>query len=152
MNDHNWLDITVPIAENMAYWQGDPPVRVERLSRIEEGDSCNMTLLSFTAHTGTHLDAPLHFLRSGCSMDSMPPSLMVGQAHVLSTGDTKHISADQLQRVNIRSGERILFRTSNSNTPWLTEKFRTDYVHLTPSAARYLADKNVALVGIDYLS
>lgn len=152
MDDHNWLDITVPIHDGMTHWQGDPPVRVERLSAIENGDSCNMTALTLTAHTGTHLDAPLHFLQSGCSMDSMSPSLMAGQARVLSIGNTKRICIEQLHGMSIHPHDRILFKTANSQTPWWTEPFRTDFVHLTPSAARHLADMNVELVGIDYLS
>jgi len=147
-----WIDITVALESKMPNWPGDSPVQVERIASLERGDGCNLTAISMTLHAGTHLDAPLHFVASGKSMDDAPLSLFMGPARVVEIRDPERITVEELQELRIGEEKRILFKTLNSSRCWQTSEFMTDYVHLAPEAAQWLVEKKIELVGIDYLS
>lgn len=116
------------------------------------GDEANLSRLEMSAHTGTHVDAPLHFFPNGRSLDTMPLSATVGPARVIEIHDPERIAADALAPHDIRQGERLLFKTRNSANDWSREAFRKDFVYLSTDAAEFLAECKVATVGIDYLS
>jgi len=145
------IDISVPIHPGMHVWPGDPPVRVDRVASLAEGDSCNLSRLDLCAHTGTHIDAPLHFVRGGASVDQLPLDAFVGPARVVDARDRAAIGAEDIEAIAVQSGERILFRTANSER-WTLPSFLTDFVALTDEAAELLASRGPRLVGIDYLS
>ena len=86
-----WIDITVPINTGMVHWPGDSPVRIERSSEIEKGDSNNLSNILMGSHTGTHMDAPLHFIREGVGIDEMPFDATVGPARVIEIHDVESI-------------------------------------------------------------
>jgi arylformamidase len=136
----------------MVRWPDNPPVRVKRLRDIERGDHCTLTVLSLGVHSGTHMDAPVHFLRKGLGIDSMPLSTTVGPARVIPIRDRKSIKPEELQPYQLRQGERVLFKTRNSPRCWKTDRFLKDFVYLTEEAARYLAERRIRTVGVDYLS
>jgi len=104
------------------------------------------------AHTGTHMDAPAHFVRGGIGIDDMPVDAAMGWARVIPIRDRKSIKPDELVRHAIRRGERVLFKTHNSSHCWDTDSFVEDFVYLSATAAQYLAERQVRLVGVDYLS
>lgn len=104
------------------------------------------------SHTGTHLDAPRHFIRGGKGLDDMPLEATVGPARVIAIRNSKVINSEELCSHQIRRGERILFRTRNSTHCWKAARFVKDFVSLLPEAARFLAQRRVRMVGIDYLS
>src|ERR1043166_2072832 len=110
-----WIDISVSIASGMAHWPGDPEISITKLAEISKGAVCNVSHLSLSAHTGTHMDAPLHFLANGKTMDSLPFDATVGPARVIQIDDAHSIKPEALQKHKIRAGERILFKTRNSN-------------------------------------
>lgn len=147
-----WIDISVPLHHGMVVWPGDPPVRIERISAIEDGQATNLSAVSMCLHTGTHVDAPLHFLAGGPGVAEMPPGALIGPARVVGVRDPKVIRVRDIQAPGIRRGERILFRTRNSRRCWRAAGFCRDYVYLAPEAAAWLALRGVAAVGIDYLS
>lgn len=147
-----WLDITVPLRDAMVHWPDNPPVKIERVHDIERGDRSNVTQLSLGSHTGTHMDAPLHFIRQGMSIDKMPLDATVGRARVIEIKDTEAIKPAELARHRIRRGERILFKTRNSPRAWKTDSFVEDFVYVTKEAADFLVQRGVKTVGIDYLS
>ena len=148
-----WIDVTVPLRSRMAHWPGDPPVIIEQTMRMEAGDPCNLRTLSMSAHTGTHMDAPLHFVATGTSIDQMPPEATIGPARVVRIEDPNVITSAELERHNPQPGERILFRTANSDTCWQTSRcFFKQFVHLNAEAAAFLAARKVRTVGVDYLS
>lgn len=147
-----WLDISVPIRSGMVHWPGDPPVSIERRQDMERGDAYNLSTISMGAHSGTHLDAPVHVIRGGKSIDEMPLEVTVGPARVIEILDAESIKPDELARYRIRRGERILFKTRNSARAWKTTTFVEDYVFLSEPAADFLAERGVRLVGVDYLS
>ena len=148
------IDISVPITPDMPVWPGDPSVHMNRVSKIEQGDNANVTHISLSAHTGTHVDAPYHFLPDGNTLESIPLDLMVGRAYVLHLPGENLITSEILERVKIPSNtHRLLFRTSNSDIWASGEKdFQTDFVALSPDGAQFLVEQSVKLVGIDYLS
>ena len=146
-----WIDISVPICDGMVHWPGDPPVRIQRIQDIERGDSHTLSAVSIGSHTGTHVDAPAHFIRGGETIDRTALSVLVGKARVLEIKDKQSIKVTELEQFNIRRGERILFKTRNSIL-WKSNNFSEEFVFISPEAAQFLNDHGVKLVGVDYLS
>lgn len=144
--------MSVPVSAGMVAWPGDPPVRIERAQSIERGDDANVTHLDLGAHTGTHMDAPVHFFDDAAGIDSMPIEATIGVARVIALEATGAISAEELRRHDPVSGERLLIKTRNSARPWDREPFEEDFVHLAPDSAAYLAERGIRTVGVDYLS
>ena len=147
-----WVDASMPIRALMPHWPGDPDVAIERLLDMNRGDACNLTILSASAHTGTHVDAPLHFLSGAASMDSMPLDALIGPARIVEIDDAVAIGVQELEAASLRPGDRILFRTRNSDRRLLSGPFVDDFVYLSENGAQYLAEVGVRAVGIDYLS
>jgi len=147
-----WIDVSVNLKEGMARWPDDPEVRIERKLDIDRGDICNVSVLSMGSHTGTHMDAPCHFVKNGKKIDEMPFEAAIGRARVIAIRDPESIKTKELERHGIRAGERLLFKTRNSPRCWKTDVFVEDFVYISEEAADYLAQKRVRTVGIDYLS
>lgn len=147
-----WIDISVPILDGMVHWPGDPPVRVRRTADVERGDSYTLSEISMGSHTGTHIDAPRHFLRQGLAIDNMPPEAMIGRARVIEIEDPRQVRSAALLPHHIRRGERILFKTRNSSDAWKKNGFIENFVSISLEAAEFLAGRGVRTVGIDYLS
>jgi len=147
-----WIDVSVPLVAGMVHWPGNPPVRIERTEDIERGDVANVSALSLGAHTGTHMDAPLHFIRGGADIASMPPAAAIGRARVVAVRDPECIRRRHLEGLRLRAGERVLFKTRNSRRCWTEPGFVEDFVYISAGAAAYLAERRVGMVGVDYLS
>jgi arylformamidase len=147
-----WIDVSVRLRTGMVSWPGDPPARISHALDLERGDPCTVSLLEMGAHTGTHMDAPAHFVRGGVGIDEMPLDAAIGSARVIPIRDRKSIKPDELVRHGIRRGERVLFKTHNSDHGWDTDSFFEDFVYLSAAAAQYLVERQVRLVGVDYLS
>ncbi len=150
--DRNWIDVSVPVRAGMVHWPDDPEVEIIRIADMAEGYPMNLSMLSMSAHTGTHVDAPLHMVSEGAAIDQAPLALLVGRARVIEIVSEKIIEPGELRDKGIEPGSRILFKTANSPRCWKASGFVEDYVGLSPAAADYLAERKVALVGIDYLS
>jgi len=146
-------DITVPISNTMPVWPGDPPVRLESKKSIPQGDLCNLTALTLGVHSGTHIDAPLHFIDGGRAVDDIPLEVLIGPCRVIETNASPTIEKKHIESIPLDGCKRVLFKTGNSMF-WRNSiaSFREDFVALGLSAAEYLAEKGVALIGIDYLS
>jgi arylformamidase len=152
LTESEWIDVSVPVFTGMVHWPDNPPVEVSFVMQLEHGDACNLSKLSLGVHTGTHMDAPLHFVANGQSIDHLPLNATIGRARVIEIKDQKAINVDELEEHNIHSGERILFKTSNSQRCWQTNEFVKDFVSIAPDAAQYLALQQICTVGVDYLS
>ena len=148
----DWIDVSVPLRTDMVHWPDNPPVSIERMLDIEHGDLANVSKLSMGAHTGTHMDAPLHFFRTGKGIDTMPLMATIGRARVIEIRDPESIKPEELGSYQLRRGERILFKTRNSARCWQTDDFVEDFVYISQEAARYLAVQQIQTVGVDYLS
>jgi len=147
-----WIDISVPLRNAMVHWPSDPPVRIERVLDVERGDSHTLSEIVMGSHSGTHMDAPLHFIEHGIGIDRMPLDITVGRARVIEIQDAESIKPEELLPHKIRRGERILFKTRNSSWAWQTDEFVEDFVFISREAATYLSKIGVRLVGVDYLS
>ncbi|MGI8607006.1 MAG: cyclase family protein [Gaiellaceae bacterium] len=147
------FDVSVPIQERMPIYDGNPGVHLSRAQSIEDGDGANVSRLDLGVHTGTHVDAPLHFLPDGDGAETLPLDVLVGPAHVLdATTLTGPIDAGSLAGLDLPEGvERLLLKTSNSEL-WARDDFTRDFIRLTGDGARFLVERGVRLVGLDYLS
>lgn len=136
----------------MVHWPGDPDFHIERATDQDKGDVATVSRMSLGVHTGTHMDAPLHFIRNARSIDTMPLDATVGPARVIGIRDEQSITREELIGHGIRAGERILFKTANSAHVWKSDQFDENFVFISQDAARYLAECGVRMVGVDYLS
>jgi arylformamidase len=150
--NNQWIDISVPVREGMPLWPGDPELSFERVLDQSNGDVCTLTRVRMSAHTGTHMDAPLHFVRGSASIEQMPIDATVGPARVIRISHPVAIHREELLPYSIQPGERILFRTANSDRDWAMLPFNDDFVFIARDAAEYLAACGVRSVGVDYLS
>lgn len=148
-----WIDVTVTIRDGMAHWPDNPPIEIERVMDIRDGDQANLSKMSLGVHTGTHVDAPVHFKPKGKGIDQVPLEPFVGAARVIAIKNKKEVTVEELAAAKVKAGERILLKTRNSPAAWKqSPKFVEDAVHLTGDSARWLAAREVMTVGIDYLS
>jgi arylformamidase len=146
------MDISVPVRNGMVHWPGDPDFHIERATDQEKGDVATVSRMALGVHTGTHMDAPLHFIRHAPSIDTMPLDATVGTARVIAIRDRQSIKREELIPHAIAAGERILFKTANSDHSWDSDRFDEDFVFISQDGARYLAERGVRTVGVDYLS
>lgn len=147
-----WLDATTPIRDNMVHWPDNLGVTVRRTLSQDRGDAANVTELHMSGHTGTHVDAPLHFSSDGGDITTLDLGRLMGPATVVAIHDPKSISLAEVQQLTIQPGARLLFKTRISSSEWSTEPFKPDFVALDGDAAAYLRDAGVVCVGVDYLS
>jgi arylformamidase len=144
-------DVTVAISSEMPIYKGDPPAVVESFKAIARGDSANLSSLKFGVHSGTHVDAPNHFIDGTKHVHELDLAKLIGPCRVIAVGDdVREIEPEHLG--DISGVERVIFKTRNSAF-WSTPEdgFRKDFTYIT-ATAQLLAGNGVVLVGIDYLS
>jgi arylformamidase len=149
-------DITLTIQPSMPVWPGDPPVHLERVSKIEDGANANVSRLALSAHTGTHVDAPYHFLGdSPVTVELLSLEVLNGEALVLHLPDEVGlVTREVLVKAAIPQGtRRLLLRTRNSHI-WTQglQGFQTGFVGIGVDGSRYLVERGLELIGVDYLS
>jgi arylformamidase len=147
-------DVSVPLSATTPTYPGDPGIEIKHWLRLANGDAANVSLINFGFHSGTHVDAPAHFIEGGARVDSLPLDSLLGEVEVVeANNDVAVIDKDFVTEYCARGSQRILFKTRNSALWSETHKqFHEDYVAIEPEAARWLVDAGVKLVGIDYLS
>lgn len=149
---NNWIDISVPLTSGMVSWPGEPAPSFELISAIQNGDNANVTMCRMVAHTGTHMDAPHHFLEDGKGIDSFPLEFGIGRARVIEVPRRDIVTNKELEGKGIQTGDRVLIKTRNSQLRWPTLDFQESYAGINSSAAQFFVDAGVVLVGVDYLS
>ena len=147
-------DISVPLRNDLPTWPGDPGIKITDSSSLENGDEANVSFLNFGAHTGTHIDAPAHFIAGAERLESLPLDVLIGEVDVIDVPATMtSITEDFVVQHCALGTARVLFKTRNSSfwsdTPTV---FREDFTYLDYAAAKSLVKNGVKLVGIDYLS
>lgn len=147
-----WIDISVPIKTGMVHWPDNPAIEVGTMLDMAHGDVCNVSTLSMGAHTGTHMDGPLHFIKDGRSLDTMPVEATIGPAKVIEVKDRECIRPEHVRSQRLKRGDRVLFKTRNSQTCWKTDQFNEDFIYISKEAAQELVDRGIRTVGVDYLS
>jgi arylformamidase len=147
-------DLSVPIGTELPTYPGDPALKIDNWSSLANGGSANVSALCFSAHTGTHVDAPAHFIEGAKMVESLDLEVLIGEAQVIEVPEDMITIDEEFVAANCAPGTtRVLFKTRNS-VFWTRDKtdFRTDFTHLEVQAARRLVERGVKLVGIDYLS
>jgi arylformamidase len=145
-------DVSVPISEDTPVFEGDPKIRIDICLELSKGDPANLTAISMCAHTGTHVDAPNHFIDGAGRVEDIELEKLIGDCRVVEIPpDALSVTTDHLEHA--LGCERVLFKTRNSAF-WSNPEqgFRKDFTYIEPEAAQVLADSGVKLVGIDYLS
>ena len=147
-------DVSVPLSSATPTYPGDPGIEIKQWLALAKGDAANVSLINFGMHSGTHVDAPSHFIEGGAKVDSLSLESLIGDAEVVEVADEIRVIDKSFVAANCaRGSQRILFKTLNSafwNDP--QPSFREDYVYIDATAARWLVERGIKLVGIDYLS
>jgi len=148
----SFFDVTVPISEATPIYKGDPGVEVKSFKTIAAGSSANVSEVAFGVHTGTHVDAPNHFIEGAKRVHELDPAKLVGPCRVVAVPDDV-IAIEPRHVGDITGVKRVLFKTRNSQF-WSTPEdgFRSDFTYLIPDTAKLLVENGIVLVGIDYLS
>jgi arylformamidase len=146
-------DATAPLREDLPTWPGEQGLDRRLVKEFAKGDSSTVSHLSLGAHTGTHIDAPVHFIEGGGGIDALDPEALVGPAVVVGLDRVEGtIGGDDLDASVPEGARRILVKTRNSGWSASDTEFREDFVALDPSAAEWCVARGMRLVGIDYLS
>ena len=147
-------DVSVPLRDGGLVYPNNPPISITPASSIAKGDTANVSRLSFGSHTGTHVDAPLHFMDGGAGVDELPLDVLVGPARLIAfSDDVMAVGEAEVRQHDLSGVTRVLIRTRNS--AWLASgdtEFHPDFTHVAPDGAEYLVSIGVRLVGVDYLS
>jgi len=145
------IDISVPNGPGQHVYPGDPVPEVGAVRRIAQGDVCNLSLVTLGSHTGTHVDAPYHFLADGPKLGEVPLDRMVGDALVWDLRGRPMVDADDIRKAPLAQGDILVCLTDNSRR-WQAPEFQRDFTYVTPGAAEVLIERGVRALGMDYLS
>jgi len=147
-------DISLTISSELTVWPGDPAVELKQVTFIPKGDSCNISHVAMSVHTGTHVDSPYHFLNDGKTVETLPLEVLVGPAYVIQVPDAvDRLTAEVLTQTDIPvDAERILFKTRNSAFWGRERTFQEGFVAITADGAEWLVKRDLRLIGMDYLS
>lgn len=147
------FDITIDVCETMPAFPGDEKIFVRQdILRVEKGDPYSIRKITMLTHTGTHIDAPSHFIPEGKNLEEVDLTTFIGPADVIEITDDESVKFDEIKKFPFEAGTIVLFKTKNSQL-WKENKgFVANYVYVTPEVAKYLVDRKIKAVGIDYLS
>lgn len=155
LSARGWIDVTATLDPTTTpVYEGDAPMKFDFLKNMQTGDNFTLSVYSLGAHSGTHIDAPQHFIRAGASIDRLSLDALIGTARVIDIADgVQAIDATELNKHEWKGAKRVLFRTRSSLRGWMdSSTFHRDFAYIAPDAAQLLADAGVVLVGIDYIS
>src|SRR6266568_1612388 len=150
-----WIDVTATLdPATTPVYQGDAPMKFDFLKDMRKGDKLTLSVYSMGAHSGTHIDAPMHFVAAGAAIDQVALDPLIGAARVIDIPDSvQAIDAAELNRHDWKGAKRVLFRTRSTLRGWMDSSlFHRDFAYVAPDAAQLLADAGVVLVGVDYIS
>ena len=142
-------DISMDVKEGMVIWPGDHGIKTMVRQRMP-ANACNVSVVEIGTHTGTHVDAPKHFVEDGKGVDSIPLENLCGPCKVIDLSGKESICAEDLATKGIDKDDIVLLKTDNSCMSM--DRFNKKFTYITIDAAKYLVEKRVRTVGIDYLS
>ena len=148
----NYIDITTPISDQMVHWPDNAPVHLRLTRSFAYGDPANVSEISMSVHTATHVDAPRHFIKDGPDVTTLDLNTLLGPCRVVRIHDPRLITLAEVEPLDPQPGQRILFRTRNSDADWTHQPFNPDFVKLDFPAAQFLQQRGVVCVGVDYIS
>lgn len=149
----DYIDITLPVSAKLPRWPGSVGFQSSWHLKMENGETNNLSSVAFDCHYGTHLDAPLHFVDKGKSVDQLDLKKLIGTAYVVEISGKRSITADDLEPVVPQDCKRLLLKTDNQ-LYWKKniQEFQTDFCSIDASAASWIVRRKIDLIGIDYLS
>jgi arylformamidase len=150
-----WIDVTATLdPATTPVYEGDAPLKFEFLKDMRQGHNLTLSAYAMGAHSGTHIDAPMHFIARGIPVDQIELDRLMGVARVIDIDDgVRAIDSAELNRHDWKGAKRVLFRTRSSRRGWMdSTRFHRDFAYITADAAQLLADSGVSLVGVDYIS
>jgi arylformamidase len=145
------IDVTAPLSRELPTFPGDPSFELRFTHRIADGDPYNVASITMGTHTGTHVDAPYHFVDGGATVEQLPLEILMGKCRVIALGMRESIERADLEAFDLRDDIRLLLKTRMSGQV-RQPTFQEDFVSLSADAATYLVQAGIKLVGIDYLS
>jgi arylformamidase len=155
VSETSWIDITAPLdPKTTPTYPGDDGIKIAFLHSMSSGENFTLSTLNMGAHSGTHVDAPMHFIKDGIALDKVSLERFIGPVRIIDCSpEALAIDAAELNKHDWKGAERIFFRTRNSRSHWMTDPtFHKDFTYIAPDAAQLMADAGVQLVGIDYIS
>jgi arylformamidase len=166
VKDYTYYDLTLPLNKEIPkppaipVKPGDPPreesripsAQVYRFLDVDKGDKVTLSRIEMTTHDGTHIDSPRHFIPGGPTIDTMDLNISIGPCRVIEIKDPKEVTVNELEPYKIKAGERILLKTKNSPRVWSKRQWDGDFVTVTLEACKYLAEKQIRIIGFDYIS
>ena len=149
------IDITIPLSEQTPVWEGEKGISIDHMKRIGHQSDFNVSRIELGVHSGTHIDSPFHALEDGVTVDQIPLNVLLGEVQVVQIPiEYKVINSKCLQEIEFNNSiDRVLFKTTNSDY-WEYDpySFNRNYVALNSQGARFLTDRNIKLIGMDYFS
>ena len=154
LSARGWIDVSATLdPARTPVYEGDAPMKFDFLKDMRKGDKLTLSAYSLGAHSGTHIDAPMHFIRDGASIDQVPLEPLIGAARVIDIPDSvRAVDAAELNKHDWKGAQRVVFRTRSTIRGWMDSAFHRDFAYIAPDAAQLLADASVVLVGVDYIS
>lgn len=146
------IDISWPVKVGMLSYPGDCLYQVRQTLFLEKGDACNLSCFEMSMHNGTHIDAPLHFIAEGKPVSKLALDFFLGRAKVILIETKDRVTVDHLRQFKVENGDRLLLKIPHNESLLDNSVFCNDYAALDQTAAAFLAEKGVRLVGIEYLS
>jgi arylformamidase len=147
------FDISLTLSNDLPVWPGDPAINLSLASSIKQGADANVTFIRMGAHTGTHLDAPCHFIDEARSVEDLSLDVLIGPVQVIELPDSVDLITRQVLEATSIESERVIFKTKNTSF-WKDKgsEFQKEFVAISGDGAEYLAELGIKLVGVDYLS
>lgn len=145
------IDISVPVNEDTPAYPGDPKIKIEKIGTFDE-DTYNDHKVSFGIHSsGTHIDAPLHMVKDGKSLDQIPIEKFVGRGRLIKVNGNFDI--EFVKNADIQEGDIVLFYTGMANVYGQDDKYYGDErPEITEEIANYLVEKKIKMIGLDMCS
>lgn len=144
-------DISLNLSGDTVRWVGAPTLEFDERRRISRGDATNASAVTMSVHSGTHVDAPFHFIPGGATIDALPLETFIGPARVHAVDAQRYITEEHVNAMELGGDTRILFKTRNSALLGKAA-YEPDFVAFSLEGARALVARGVNLVGLDYLS
>ncbi|MFP6636580.1 MAG: cyclase family protein, partial [Dehalococcoidia bacterium] len=142
--------ISLKLASDTVRWVTAPPFELEERRRMSKGDLNNSSALNMSVHSGTHIDAPFHFVAEGLTIDELPLDRFIGPALVFEVDAERYINKKHVESIKLDGATRVLFKTRNSELLHQRE-YEPDFAAFSVEAAQSLVEQGVDLVGLDYL-
>lgn len=144
-----FIDISIPLSPKTPVWSGDPAFYLERSSDLERGDDATASSVHMSLHTGTHIDAPAHFIQKGWPIDKIPANRFFGACQVIGIQSRKAVTISEIPPI---TQKKILFKTANSERMRSGEPLSRNFIALSEPVVEELLKQSVELIGIDYYS